>query len=100
MALNMDRSAWRQFLLSMFAAVGDTLKLTTRSVSGHKHFTAWEWEMSFNVLAESDVMKGLEARGQRVEMIGVSLAWWNEEGKIFRERDYARAKGGEEGTVA
>ena len=95
----MDRPAFTKFLRLFMTAAGDTMTFTTVSVTGDRYFTAWEWRFGFNVVKETDLMPGVEAAGQRIEMMGVSLAWWefgdagDGDGKIFRERDYARTVG-------
>jgi hypothetical protein len=68
-------------------------KITTVSVSGNREFIAWEWEMEFvrknNSSFEEMNREGVEEGGWE-KMRGVSLSWWDEEGRIVRERDYAR----------
>jgi hypothetical protein len=70
-----------------------SLKITTVSVSGNRELIAWEWEMEFVRKAKSSFeemnREGVEEGGFE-KMRGVSLSWWDEEGKIVRERDYAR----------
>lgn len=94
MALHMAKPAFADFLRSMFGTLLN-LDLKTVSISGHKDFQAWEWEMSF-VKKEGgsdwdDLDKGVSGEDGTMKMKGVSLSWWDEKGEqIVRECDYAR----------
>ncbi len=35
--------------------------------------------------------------GREIKMVGVSIAWWNEEGKVSKNHDYAKGVGSFEG---
>jgi hypothetical protein len=93
MALDMDKPAFTKFLDSMFTTA-KTLHVETISVSGSRDFTAWEWKMHFtkneglSEFAEINVKESKE--GEMLVFVGVSLTWWNEEGKIVKNHDYAR----------
>ena len=88
----MSKPAFRTFLQSMFTDLHN-LKITIVSVSGNREFIAWEWEIEFVRKTKSSFeemhREGVEDGGVE-KMRGVSLSWWDEEGKIVRERDYAR----------
>jgi len=88
----MSKPAFRTFLQSMFTDLHN-LKITIVSVSGNREFIAWEWEIEFVRKTKSSFeemhREGVEDEGVE-KMRGVSLSWWDEEGKIVRERDYAR----------
>jgi hypothetical protein len=80
----------------MFASC-DNFTLTTRSVNGHKNFTTWEWEVTFNYvkalkeMAKEQALGPAMADGRLIRMVGVSLIWWNEDGKIVKDHDYSKA---------
>ena len=96
MALNMDKPALTKFLGSMFTTF-KTLDLETVSVSGHKGFTAWEWKIHFTKSEGASDFEDINAKeskeGEALTMLGVSLTWWNDEGKIVKNHDYARFAG-------
>jgi len=91
----MNKSAVMAYYTDMFKAAGN-LKISTRSISGTKDFTTWEWNLTFYfnaLLEEAATDKDLTADmadGREVKMVGVSVAWWNEEGKIVKNNDYAK----------
>lgn len=98
MALNMDKSAFKTFLESLFSTLLQ-LKVETVSLSGHKGFQAWEWEMRFLKKEGTSEWKDLDQgkEGQEMIMRGVSLSWWVEDvdgensgWKIVKNCDYAR----------
>ena len=70
--------------------------MTSLSVNGHKYFTAWEWEVTFNYVRPMQEVANEEAFGQAMadgrsmRMVGVSLMWWNDEGKIVKNHDYTK----------
>lgn len=79
----------------MFAAAGNFV-LSTRSISGTKNHITWEWNCTFNFNGVMDEIKGdLELRsdmadGRLMKMMGVSVTWWDEEGKIVKNNDYSK----------
>ena len=94
MALNMNKTALKSFLEAMMkTCIG--LKLTTLSVSGHKGFSAWEWNLEFSKEGESqweEINNANDGKGSVIKMRGVSLTWWDKQGeKIIKNHDYARA---------
>ena len=92
MALHMTKPAFRNFLTGMFATL-QQLDLKTVSVSGHKDFTAWQWEMSFIKKGGKSEWEDIDkegTEGQVMKMVGVSVSWWNEDEKIVKNCDYAR----------
>jgi len=72
--------------------------VTTKSISGHKYFTTWEWNLEFNfvkplpeVEATGDKeFKEMPPDGRLVKMVGCSVAWWDEKGKVVKNHDYAK----------
>ena len=82
----------------MFASI-ENFTLTTRSVSGHKNFTAWEWDASFKYVKAMDELASEEsfgpdrADGRLIPMVSVSLIWWNDDGKIVKQHDYTKLLG-------
>ena len=65
------------------------MKFTTVSINGTEEFTAWEWELSIEMVAD-DESHGLKA-GETVQWKGVSLSKWKQVGgawKIYENHDY------------
>lgn len=57
-------------------------------------FAAFEWILRLTLRAELPDMaahlpKGVKV-GDEVRWVGVSLLWWNEEGKVKRQTDHGR----------
>jgi hypothetical protein len=93
--LNLNKPAIHAFFTNMYASCGN-FDLKTVSVNGHKNFTTWEWNLTFNYVkpaseaaGETDLREEL-ADGREVKMIGVTVSWWNDEGKIIKNHDYAK----------
>ncbi len=70
----------------------DNLKITTRSLHGHKHFTAWEWAISCREAKGSDGQKLKKEGGLPQKMIGCTLMWWNDKDKIIKNHEYAHMR--------
>jgi len=93
---NLNNAAFRSFLAKVFEASGN-MNITTRSISGHKNFTAWEYDVTFNYDKPLDEVNrkavlGLEvADGRLAHMVSVSLFWWNDDGKIVKAHNYSMA---------
>jgi hypothetical protein len=95
MILNMNKPTFENFLRKFSETILE-MDLKTVSVSGHKGFTAWEWEL--NCVRKHSTDEGDNAgadenpanKTQTMRMKGVSLSWWNEAGKIVKMKDYAR----------
>jgi hypothetical protein len=74
----------------------DNLKITTHSVNDQKTFTVWEWEVTFKYVkpveevAHEEVFRSEMADGRTMYMVGVSLLWWNDKGKIVKKHDYSK----------
>jgi hypothetical protein len=91
----MNKKALTTFFTNMYASAGN-FTITVRSISGSKDFTAWEWNLQFNldhVMEEAALDKDFapdKADGREIKMRGVSLTWWNEEGKIIKNNDYGK----------
>jgi hypothetical protein len=93
---NLNKTATHTFFTKIFASC-ENFTITTRTVSGHKNFTAWEWEASFNYVkvmeevASEEAFTPKMADGGLIRMVGVSLIWWNDDGKIVKNNDYTKA---------
>jgi len=91
----MDKAKLRQFFANSFEVCGG-MKTSTVSVSGTKEFSVWEWDIEFYAtgLMPGDDGKGdfatKVADGRLVKMIGVSVTWWNSDGKIIKSNDYSK----------
>ncbi|KAL8950201.1 MAG: hypothetical protein Q9222_003748 [Ikaeria aurantiellina] len=68
------------------------LEIKTRSLHGHKHFTAWEWVVTcrHGIGSNGDVLKKEHAPPKR--MMGCTLMWWNNDDKIIRQHEYAQVR--------
>lgn len=68
------------------------LEIKTISLEGHKHFTAWEWEIKCK--------KGIGENGEKLSkeeappkrLIGCTLMWWNDKDKIVKNHDYVQLR--------
>ncbi|KUJ19955.1 uncharacterized protein LY89DRAFT_779830 [Mollisia scopiformis] len=95
-AINMDKAGLTTYFNNMFSGCGN-LKVSTVAVSGSKNFTTWEWNLSFNYNTAVEQASGDvdftpdKADGREVRMVGVTIAWWNEEGMVWKNHDYAKA---------
>ena len=93
--LDLDKTSARAFFTKIFAGT-ENINMVTRSVSGHKNFTAWEWEVSFNYVKPVDQVvheEGFEADkadGRRMRIVAVDLLWWNDDGKIVKDHAYTK----------
>jgi hypothetical protein len=93
--LNIAKPAVRTFFTSMYTSCAN-LHLQTVSINGHKHFTTWEWNLTFNYVNPAPEASGEKefgkemADGRLMKMIGVSVSWWDAEGKIVKNHDYAK----------
>ena len=89
----MDKTALRSFVARLYQSCSN-IKVGTRSIGGTKNFTTWEWNISFNFVAALEEMAGDKelgaADGREVKMVGVSVSWWNGEGKIVKNNDYTK----------
>ena len=96
-ALNLDRDAFRAHMSGLYAAT-ETLTVEPLSVQGScapGSFAALEWVLTLKMKGEvpsqmaqhfpPDVPAGGEAK-----WVGISLLWWNEEGKIKIQKDHGR----------
>lgn len=68
------------------------LDIKTRSLHGHKHFTAWEWVVTGKAKRgpNGEMLKKEEIEPKK--MIGCTLMWWNKDDKIIRNHEYAQLK--------
>lgn len=64
------------------------LKLKTRSLHGHKHFTAWEWSMTCKAAQGPDGEWLKREHAHPKKLIGCTLMWWNDQDKIIRNYEY------------
>ena len=85
--LSMDKSSARKFHAGTCDLWEDP-KIMTRAHNGTEDMSVWEWDAEFK-LVKSSPMVPIEANGQLVKMVGCSIIWWNKEGKIYKQNDYA-----------
>ncbi|KAG5660834.1 hypothetical protein KAF25_002477 [Fusarium avenaceum] len=91
--LNLNRASLEKYYAEMVATFRN-INIRTKSISGSEHFTAWEWDLTMYELpseaaAELD-NKAKSTTGKEINMVGVSLMWWNSEGKIIKNHDYGK----------
>ncbi|KAK5202908.1 hypothetical protein LTR41_011354 [Exophiala xenobiotica] len=93
--LDLNKAAMGAYFAKVFGSI-DNLKITTHSVNDQKAFTAWEWELTFNYVkpveevAHEEAFRSEMADGRTMHMVGVSLLWWNDKGKIVKKHDYSK----------
>ena len=85
--LNMDKSSAAKFQAGTWDLLEDP-KMTTRAHNGTESMSVWEWDFEFK-LVKSSPMVPIEANGQLLKLVGCSIIWWNKEGKIYKQNDYA-----------
>ena len=85
--LNMDKSGAGKFHAGTWDLL-EELKITTRAHNGTDDMSVWEWDIEFKYV-KSSPMVPMEANGQVLKMVGCSIIWWNREGKIYKQNDYA-----------
>lgn len=83
---HMDKTALREFFTLFSRAVTD-IKVETLSVHGAHDFCVWESFSEFLVVEELEGMPFKQ--GEKATLLCASLIWWNADGKIVREVDYA-----------
>jgi len=88
-ALHMPASAVRQTFSGLYDCIADSI-ITTRSVSGTESFAAWELDLEGQYI--KDYPTTPKAAGQTLKLVGISLRWWNENGKVWNECDYVSMK--------
>ena len=70
----------------------DDLNIETRSLHGHKHFTAWDWAVTCKVTVGPEGERLRKEDAPLKKMIGCSLMWWNDDDKIIRIHEYLQLK--------
>ena len=73
------------------------LKLKTRSIHGHKSFTAWEWVVVCKYLPGPDGSHLEKEKAPSKKMEGCTLMWWNDRDRIVRMHDYSQMRDPDEG---
>lgn len=68
------------------------LDLKTRSLHGHKHFTAWEWTVTCRAGWNDNGEPLQKEEATPKKMMGCTLMWWNDNDKIIRNHEYAQVK--------
>lgn len=86
MRYHMDKSSLREFFGELQQACDD-FKVKTIMVKGAHDFCVWESETVFT--AKMDIPGTPVKNGEKAVLHCASLIWWNMEGKITKEVDYA-----------
>lgn len=64
-------------------------RVTTRSVQGHKNFTAWEWELEGEPKLDPDSGEQVSKEDAPLKkVLGCTLMWWDDDNKIVKNHDY------------
>ena len=87
----MSHSAVQDIFHQTFTDFHD-LKITTRSLHGHKHFTAWEWAISCKAAKGADGKRLEKEEAPPQKLIGCTLMWWNDKDKIVKNHEYAQMR--------
>lgn len=87
----MSHSSVRDLFAQSFSAIHD-VKVKTRSLHGHKHFTAWEWTVTCKVGLGPDGKRLRKEEASPTKMIGCTLMWWNDQDKIVRMHEYLQVR--------
>lgn len=91
--LNLNRTSLEQYYAKMMATCRN-INIRTKSISGSEHFTAWEWDLTmYELSSEAVADPDFEAKntgGREITMVGVSITWWNADGKIVKNNDYGK----------
>lgn len=66
------------------------IKIRTRSVHGHRYFTAWEYIITCKPALDQDGKKLRKEEAPSKKVFGCTLMWWNEHDKIVRHHDYTQ----------
>ena len=85
----MKKAALKPWIESLYASMAG-LSFETVTLSGTKEFTAWEWKSSLVLKVDMEVLGA--KKGDRVEMIGASLAWWDLDAKGVEEEEDGKVK--------
>ncbi|KAM0324851.1 hypothetical protein ACHAQA_007817 [Verticillium albo-atrum] len=91
--LNLNRTSLEEYYSGMVAGFRD-INIRTKSISGNEFFTAWEWDLKMFELPtkapEGSDPTVENTTGKWVSLVGVSLMWWNADGKIYKNNDYGK----------
>lgn len=68
------------------------LNVKTRSLHGHRHFTAWEWEITCKPGLDETGKRPSKRDAKAAKIIGCTLMWWNDKDKIIRNHDYVQQR--------
>ena len=88
---DLPHSMVKDVFANSFSAFHD-LDIETRSLHGHKHFTAWEWTVTCKVAVGPEGERLRKEDAPSKKMIGCTLMWWNEHDKIIRNHEYYQVK--------
>ena len=87
----LPRSTVKDLFAKDLSSVHD-LDIETRSLHGHRHFTAWEWILTYKVAIDPEGERLKKEDAPLKKMIGCTLMWWNDDDKIIRDHEYLQAK--------
>lgn len=68
------------------------LKIETCSLHGHKHFTVWEWSITYKHAVGSDRRRLSKEEVMPKKLVGCTLMWWDDGVKIVKNHEYVQVK--------
>lgn len=75
----------------MFSNFHD-LEIETRSLHGHKHFTAWEWTITCKHAVGADGGNLSREKVVPKRLVGCTLMWWDDRDMIVRNHEYVQVR--------
>lgn len=73
----------------MFSNFHD-LEIETRSLHGHKHFTAFEWTITCKHAVGADGGNLSREKVVPKRLVGCTLMWWDDRDMIVRNHEYVQ----------
>ena len=89
----MNREDFKAFNEKMFGGGIADVQIDCISLQGSSSpstVTALEWAMHLKLNVEIPQLAPGVGAGEKVTLVGTSLIWWNEEGKVCRQSEHGR----------
>ena len=89
----MNREDFRKLNEKMFSGGLAYVHIDCISLAGTSSpgsVTALEWAMTLKLNEEVPALAPGVAAGERVTLVGTSLLWWNERGRVCRQSEHGR----------
>ncbi|KAI9750017.1 MAG: hypothetical protein M1815_002065 [Lichina confinis] len=91
--VGMNREDFKAFNEKMFGGGIADVQIDCISLQGSSSpstVTALEWAMHLKLNVEIPQLAPGVGAGEKVTLVGTSLLWWNEEGKVCRQSEHGR----------